>query len=131
MSTNIGSWLPVEVQSSKGMYAKYKNQEVVMVSKGDVKNRKVYITKKVYEKLGKPKEVAIFERGSNMAIANADNIVNSRNKLVVQWTEGIDYYCWINANQMSKGRNIQQGVYDIHWESEMVVFDTASKPTLP
>jgi len=126
-----GSWKPVRVTSKSSSLRKYKNEMVIVMSKG--KSRKMYLTTKVLDELGFPETVAFFERGSNIAIANADVIENKAGLdcLKVTPVEGVDYYKIVAATGLAKNRELRPGVYRVHLESGMAVFDTASEPSLP
>lgn len=124
MSTVVQGWVQVDLKTH-GMMDKYRDRLVVVVAGG--KSRAINLMPKVIAALGNPERIAVFSRGSNLAFANADKIVNVSG-LKVGKQEG-SFYSYIAGKTLVANYGLQSGVYECHVENEMVVFDTSDTPS--
>jgi hypothetical protein len=123
MTNQTNSWQEWNPRKRSSL-EKYTNQLVVIVGKG--KSRVVYLTDADMKILKNPKNVKVYTRGNNIAIAASDDTrdysVQSHEK---------SRFPNLTINAVMKSYNLQPGVYICHIEGGMLIFDTLQTPSRP
>lgn len=136
---NSATWDIFVPQTQKGMYNKYSNQLVVILSvthdkRDNIKSARLYLTSEADKKLAHPEFSMIGVSGSNVGIIPISTNSEGKAYSVTRKHEKNDKQVgmpFINVTAFAKAQRLRPGVYSAWMDNGVLCFNMMSAPSKP
>jgi hypothetical protein len=119
-------WTKWEKHGSGAKYAAYAKRFVIVLSKSG----SLFLMPPVLVALKKPDWIAVMTRGSNIGLLKSET-PDGCYKVVYYKLDQRGGTPYISAVGLMKSWNLAPGVYDVHIEGDIAVFDTQQMTSRP
>lgn len=125
MSSN--GWETFSPQGPTSKFDKYDTELRVIVS-GGKKKQVIRLTKLGMKELGQPKFVRVLTRGQNIGFMGVDKQEDAYTVMYPKKDGESHGSPFLNVQALINAYKLDNGVYDAHMESGVLVFDARSRP---